>query len=59
VRLEVYGVLGQLVGTLVDTEMPAGMHEAVLEAGSLPSGMYVIRFTSGRQTATRTAVLVR
>jgi hypothetical protein len=43
VRLEVYNTIGQLVTVLVDSRESAGYKEAILEAASLPSGMYFYR----------------
>jgi hypothetical protein len=41
VTLSVYNLQGQLVRTLVDGMQAAGEHQAVFQAGNLPSGMYL------------------
>lgn len=43
VTLTVYDALGRQAAALVDGPTPAGMHEAVFEAGSRPSGVYLYR----------------
>lgn len=41
VTLSVFNLQGQLVRTLVDGMQTAGEHQAVFQAGNLPSGMYL------------------
>ena len=59
VRLVVYDMLGREVTMLVDGRLPAGRHEAVFEAGELPSGLYVYRLEGGGQTLTRYMLLLK
>ncbi len=59
VRLAVFDVLGREVRTLLDGPMPAGSHEAVLEAEGLPSGPYVLRLHAAGEILSRTITLVR
>ena len=59
VRLVVYDMLGREVTVLVDGRLPAGRHEAVFEAGELPSGLYVYRLEGGGQTLTRYMLLLK
>jgi endonuclease I len=47
VRLEIYTMLGQPVGTLVDEYLSAGWHRMSFNAQSLPSGVYYYRLTDG------------
>jgi hypothetical protein len=53
VRLVIFDALGREVARLVDEDREAGRHEVTLDAGDLPSGVYLARL----QTPTR--VLVR
>jgi hypothetical protein len=51
VKVEIFDVTGRLVRTLVDSKMPAGVHEVTwdgaAESGStVPSGMYFYRMTA-------------
>ncbi|HYE95514.1 MAG TPA: T9SS type A sorting domain-containing protein, partial [Rubricoccaceae bacterium] len=59
VRLSVYDLLGREVARLVDGEADAGRYEAVLEAGGLASGVYVVHLTAGRFADTRKVTLLR
>ena len=43
VTVSVYDALGREAARLVDRPMAAGRHEAVFEAGSRPSGVYLYR----------------
>lgn len=58
-RLEVVDVLGRVVTTLVDQEMPPGRHHAVFEARGLPSGVYFYRITAGVFRETRSMILLK
>lgn len=59
VRLAVYDVLGREVAVLVDEPREAGRHEAVLEAGALPSGTYLVRLKAGNTVQIERVTLVR
>jgi subtilisin family serine protease len=59
VRLDVYNVLGQRVATLVDGELPAGVHEIRWDASSVGSGVYFARIVAGENTATTKMVLLK
>jgi regulation of enolase protein 1 (concanavalin A-like superfamily) len=43
VHLEIYNLLGERVGLLVDAWRPAGYHTATFDAAGLPSGTYLYR----------------
>jgi hypothetical protein len=59
VRLVVYDVLGREVAVLVDGEVEAGRHEAVLDGGALPAGVYVVRMEAGGAVQARRVTRVR
>jgi hypothetical protein len=59
VRLVVYDVLGRAVRVLVNGIRRAGMHKVVLEAGDLPSGLYLCRLETPRGSFTGTMQLVK
>ena len=59
VRLVVCDVLGREVAVLVDGERPAGRHEAILDGQSWPSGVYLLRMTTGSFAQTRRLTLLR
>ena len=60
VTLEIYNLLGQKVGTLVDELQYAGSHEFRWNAGSLSSGVYFLHLKAdGAQVAARKMVLLK
>lgn len=59
VRLSVYDLLGREVAVLAEGARPPGRHEARLEGGGLPSGVYVVRLVAGSSHAARTFALLR
>jgi hypothetical protein len=59
VTVKVYDVLGREVATLHDGALEAGTHNAVFEAGTLPSGTYVYRVVAGSAVTTGRMQLVR
>ena len=58
VTIRIYSMLGEEVGTLVDGEWQAGLHQVVLDATHLASGVYVCRMQTGNFTASRKLLLV-
>jgi hypothetical protein len=50
VAIELYTVLGEKLKTLINATESAGEHTITLDAGSLPSGMYLCKFRSGATT---------
>lgn len=59
VALTVFNGFGQQVATLVEGHRPAGRHQAVFDAGTLPSGTYFYRLTTPSGTLTRAMTLLR
>jgi hypothetical protein len=59
VRLEIYNLLGQKVGTLVDEYQQAGQKTVNWEAKDLSSGIYFYKLTAGDFTATKKMVLTK
>ena len=59
VELAVFNTLGQRVALLVDGTMEVGSHQAVFEAGSLPSGIYFYRLRTGFDFQTGQLMLVK
>jgi len=59
VRLAVYDGLGRLVRRVIDGPSAAGRFEAILDAGGLPSGVYLVRLQADGQVANRRIVLLR
>ncbi len=59
VTLNVYNVLGQNVGTLVNSTQGMRQHSVTFNAGTLPDGMYYYKLQSGEFSATNSMVIAR
>ena len=59
VSLRVYDLLGKEVAVLVNEWQSSGDHEAVFNAGDLPSGVYIYRLLSGTFEQTKKMLLVK
>jgi hypothetical protein len=59
VSLEVFNVLGQRVGLLVDQSLPGGSHTIGFDGSRLASGVYLYRLQTEHDEATRKMVLVK
>ncbi|NUQ81067.1 MAG: T9SS type A sorting domain-containing protein [Bacteroidetes bacterium] len=58
-RLILYNLLGQPVRVVFDQILPAGNHECRIQAGSLPTGMYLIELRQGTQSDRRKLMLLK
>jgi hypothetical protein len=54
-----FDIVGRRVQILLQKTQPPGDHEIVLDATPLSPGVYFVRMTSGRYTATRRLILTR
>ena len=59
VAVSVFDLLGREVSRLVDASLPAGRHRAALDAGALPSGVYVVRLVAGGEVRTTRVTVAR
>lgn len=59
VKLRVFNQLGQLVGQVIDEDLPEGMHERLWQPGPLAPGTYFFHLESGGMISVRKAVLAR
>jgi ELWxxDGT repeat protein len=59
VRVEVFDVLGRRVAVLTDGIVAVGEHAVTWDAGSLPSGLYLVRLTVGDTVQTQRLTLAR
>ncbi len=59
VRLSLYDVTGREVARLVDRRQPAGRYDVKVEAGMLPSGVYLLRLDTGTVSRTGRIVLAK
>jgi hypothetical protein len=59
VSLELYSVDGRLVHSVLNRRMPAGNHQITMDAGHLPSGIYIYRLSTDGFSEARTMTLLR
>lgn len=59
VRLTIYNVLGQEVGTLVNEKLAAGKYDITFEARDLAAGLYFYRIQAGSFIETMKMLLVK
>ena len=59
VMLAIFNTLGQKVAELMNTEMPAGLHETSFNAGNLASGMYFYRLQAGPFVDTKSMLILK
>ena len=59
VKLTVYDILGNEIGSLIREDLSAGSYEVEFDASNLPSGTYFYRLTSGEFSQTKKMLLVK
>jgi len=59
VNLKVYNTIGQIVETLVSSEMESGTHQIIWNAGNMPSGMYFYQLKANTFVETKRMLLVK
>ena len=59
VRVTLHDALGREVAMLASGSFPVGRHQATIEAGPLPAGVYVVRIVGGTEVATARFTVVR
>ncbi len=59
VSLAIYNTQGQLVETLLNQNLTAGVHTVRWEAGNLPSGVYFYRIETAKFTQTKKLMLLK
>lgn len=59
VRVEVFSLLGQSVGVLMDGVQRAGVHQISFDASDLTTGIYFYRLTTPAFTQTRQMMLIK
>lgn len=58
-KLDIYNVLGQMVRTLVNDDLPAGKHTVQFNASGLASGLYLYRLSAGERVEVKKMVLLK
>ena len=59
VRLEIFNIAGQKVGTLIDGHLNAGHHTATWDGGDVSSGVYLYRLQAGVFDDTKKMILLK
>ena len=59
VAINVYNVMGQMVGTLHNGNMSAGTHSLTWDASDLSSGIYLVRAESAGNIAIQKVMLMK
>jgi hypothetical protein len=59
VELKVFNLMGREVATLVSDRQAAGAYQVSFKAGSLPSGLYLSRFTAGGRSHVSRLMLLK
>lgn len=59
VNISIVNTQGQIVRSVVNSEIPRGTHEVMLDATGLPSGTYYCQYQSGMTNQTRSLLKIR
>ena len=59
VSVEVYSLTGRHVDTIINTNMHAGSHITSWDAGSIVSGVYILRIDAGSFSSSQKLMLVK
>lgn len=59
VSIALYNIVGQVTDVLVNGTVPAGSHTVTIDAGGLPSGLYIVRMETSEGVFERTITLLR
>jgi len=59
VKIQIYNLKGQLVGTLINEHKPAGYHTIDWNAKGLSSGIYFYKFEAEGKTLIKKMIILR
>jgi len=59
VKIEIFNLLGQKIETLLNGQMPAGLHEIEFTDKNLPSGIYLYRIQAGEYHEVKKMILLK
>ena len=57
--IKIYDVLGNEIETIVNEEVPAGLHEVNFNADKLSSGIFFYKLSSGNKSITKKMILIK
>jgi hypothetical protein len=58
-KLEIFDLLGRRVATLIDGRVEAGTHHVVWDAVNAPTGVYIYRLSTTRESLSRKMLLMK
>lgn len=59
VTIKIYDVLGSEIETIVNEEVPAGLHEVNFNADKLSSGIFFYKLSAGNKSLTKKMILIK
>jgi hypothetical protein len=59
VTIEIYGMNGKIISTLLKTTQPAGKHTVEFDGSELPTGVFYCMLKTGNQVRTKKIIKVR
>ncbi len=59
VRADLFNIQGQKVKTVLNTNLPAGRHHLIIDAGQLASGIYLLRLQARNEIRVRRLLLIK
>ncbi|MFH1861454.1 MAG: T9SS type A sorting domain-containing protein [bacterium] len=59
VRLQIYDLRGRMLGTVLQGNLPAGLHSVLWKPENLPSGIYLVSLQAGGKMAVQKAVFMK
>jgi hypothetical protein len=59
VKLNVYNLIGQHIGTLVNEQLNIGTYERTFDASELPSGIYIYKLEAGNRVFAKKMILMK
>jgi len=59
IKVDVVNLMGEMAGTLLNKELPAGNYELNWNAADYPSGIYFLKFSTSEETIVKKTTLVK
>jgi hypothetical protein len=59
VRIEIFTITGEKLYTLVDSDLPPGVHHANFDASKISSGVYIYKMTTGQYVNLKKMVVLK
>jgi hypothetical protein len=59
VRLDIFDILGRRIGTIIESDYPAGTHRVIWQADDVPSGIYYCRLSTNEFARVKKITLLK